>query len=426
MGRIKGVKPNAYADGGGGGGGLGDPGANGIVVRTTTNTTTARTIVGTSPISVSNGNGVSDNPTIAVNAATTSAAGIVELATDGETAGGVVVQGNDSRLSNSRAPTAHASSHQNGGSDEIATATPAADAIPKANGSGLLDAWISAATTLAKGLIQLAGDLGGTATSPTVVQARGLRESGGTTLTMGAVGDGDGLARVGTEITGVSIGQVSSLNAAAKFWFQIRMDGSAGAGVGTAVLVGQVTGTITYRTASSVAWPDVGLAGTAAGGYCSVRTNNQICRPDQSARHSFALLCSSGTTNLRVWCAIGSIGGGDTPSGAAMGLVYNPNVGPNWQVFCYSGSGSVYYADTGHAYTANERVEVSFLATSSGCTGKIRTAGGTWSAEQTVTSGVPSSSTPMYHIFTVSRITGGTTAAATAYFVGSSAEVSYA
>jgi hypothetical protein len=37
--------------------------------------------------------------------ATTSVAGITELATDGETSGGVAVQGNDSRLSNSRAPT---------------------------------------------------------------------------------------------------------------------------------------------------------------------------------------------------------------------------------------------------------------------------------------------------------------------------------
>lgn len=39
-------------------------------------------------------------------------------------------------------PSAHASSHQNGGSDEVATATPAANAIPKANGSGLLNSWI--------------------------------------------------------------------------------------------------------------------------------------------------------------------------------------------------------------------------------------------------------------------------------------------
>lgn len=49
--------------------------------------------------------------------ATTSASGIVELATDGENAANVVVQGNDSRLSDSRTPTVHKDSHTSGGSD---------------------------------------------------------------------------------------------------------------------------------------------------------------------------------------------------------------------------------------------------------------------------------------------------------------------
>jgi hypothetical protein len=52
-------------------------------------------------------------------AATTTVAGIVELATDGESAANVVVQGNDNRLSNSRTPTSHAASHSDGGADEI-------------------------------------------------------------------------------------------------------------------------------------------------------------------------------------------------------------------------------------------------------------------------------------------------------------------
>ncbi len=52
---------------GSGGSGLGDPGANGIVVRTAVNITTARTITGTTNrITVSNGDGVSGNPTLDV------------------------------------------------------------------------------------------------------------------------------------------------------------------------------------------------------------------------------------------------------------------------------------------------------------------------------------------------------------------------
>lgn len=58
-------------------------------------------------------------------AATTTATGVVELATDGESAANVVVQGNDARLSNARTPSAHASSHISTGSDPIAAAVAA-------------------------------------------------------------------------------------------------------------------------------------------------------------------------------------------------------------------------------------------------------------------------------------------------------------
>lgn len=44
----------------------------------------------------------------------------------------------------SGAPGLHAAAHQNGGSDEVATGTPAANAIPKADGSGKLDGWVTA------------------------------------------------------------------------------------------------------------------------------------------------------------------------------------------------------------------------------------------------------------------------------------------
>jgi len=76
--------------------------------------------------------------------------GAVTLAADFGTTAGTVTQGNDPRLSDARTPTAHATSHQHGGSDEVATATPGANAIVKANGSGkLASGWGGAASTLA-------------------------------------------------------------------------------------------------------------------------------------------------------------------------------------------------------------------------------------------------------------------------------------
>ena len=59
-------------------------------------------------------------------------------------------------------PTAHAATHRNGGSDEIATATPAAGAIPKAGSGGTLSAgWLPAAQPSAIGGVNSA-DCSGT------------------------------------------------------------------------------------------------------------------------------------------------------------------------------------------------------------------------------------------------------------------------
>jgi hypothetical protein len=55
------------------------------------------------------------------------------------TTAGTACEGNDSRLSDARTPTAHATTHQDGGSDEVATEDAAAGAIPKANQRGELD-----------------------------------------------------------------------------------------------------------------------------------------------------------------------------------------------------------------------------------------------------------------------------------------------
>jgi hypothetical protein len=54
-----------------------------------------------------------------------------------------IVGTSDARLADARTPTAHAATHQNGGADEVGTATPGPYAIPKAGSSGTLAAaWL--------------------------------------------------------------------------------------------------------------------------------------------------------------------------------------------------------------------------------------------------------------------------------------------
>lgn len=64
---------------------LADMTGNGMLAKTGTGTVAARTITGTAPITVTNGDGAAGNPTIAASAASAAARGVVELATNAET-----------------------------------------------------------------------------------------------------------------------------------------------------------------------------------------------------------------------------------------------------------------------------------------------------------------------------------------------------
>jgi hypothetical protein len=94
-----------------------------------------------------------------------------------------------------------------------ATATPTASKIPIADVNGKLDTWVSDSGAATKGITQLSGDLGGSATAPTVV---GIH-SGATALAISTITDGQFLKRDGTNIvsgsaTGISTGKAIAMS----------------------------------------------------------------------------------------------------------------------------------------------------------------------------------------------------------------------
>ena len=114
------------AGGGGGGGGDSLPsqtGNAGKFLKTDGNSTLWETIPGGGDmLGANNLTDVASTTAAFANikqAATTTASGVVTFATSGESAALKAVQANDARLSDSRTPTAHASTHQTGGSDPI-------------------------------------------------------------------------------------------------------------------------------------------------------------------------------------------------------------------------------------------------------------------------------------------------------------------
>jgi hypothetical protein len=106
----------------GGGGGGAPTDAQYLVLSLNGSLSAERVLAAGTNIAIVDG-GANGNATLNVPDASTTVKGAVELATNGESAASLAVQANDSRLSDARTPTAHASSHLSNGSDPIAVAT---------------------------------------------------------------------------------------------------------------------------------------------------------------------------------------------------------------------------------------------------------------------------------------------------------------
>ncbi len=133
----------------------------------------------------------------------------------------------DSRLTDARTPKAHNTSHQNGGTDEIATTTAAEGAIPKAGpGATLGSAWLPAATTAVAGAVVLAVPSTDTAAGH-AVQACDARLSDARTPTPHASSHQTGSDKVATTTPGANaIPMTGTETSLGEGWIPTTLSGS--------------------------------------------------------------------------------------------------------------------------------------------------------------------------------------------------------
>lgn len=112
------VRSGSTLAGGAGGGGGGAPSDAQYLVAASNGTLSAERVA-TNTTTVEWDFATAGQAKATVPDATTTTKGAVELATSAETTAGLAVQASDTRLSDARVPTSHATSHQNGGADEV-------------------------------------------------------------------------------------------------------------------------------------------------------------------------------------------------------------------------------------------------------------------------------------------------------------------
>lgn len=169
-------------------------------------------------------------------------------------------------------PRAHAASHQDGGTDEIATVTPAAHAIPKADGSSKLDGWISIASTSLRGLIGLV------ATTPNAISTAGSAGASGSaadashthaitaaTIISAMASAASALAMNAQKITGLADG-TSATDAVTKRQSDQPGTRSDSTTTPSAISASDIGGFIKLSNAGSITLPTANLSGSLRSG----------------------------------------------------------------------------------------------------------------------------------------------------------------
>ena len=304
-----------------------------------------------------------------------------------------------------------------------------------------------------------AGDLAVSGGTTTVTQARGLRETAGpTTLTMGAVPDGNLLIRSGATVIGAAVGSVvqaynalllaiaglaangfvvrtSATTAAARtitagsvqvsvtngdgvsgdptvdiepgFWsgqyaaWAILTDGSTIYAINTTP---SVNGT-TYTPTGKNNLPEMVVAASTVSSL-GPRTSAAICALSQGMTHRYQVVTGSDRTTVR-WriglvVAVASYGTALKPGTAVAMVVFDSDGGQtnsatNWYLLTYDGgAGAVTYVDTGVACTVSTAYELELILTSASVSARVRLAGGTWSSTVSSSTSLPTAGTASY------------------------------